>query len=212
MNCLKTSIFTCNPTKSKLIFIYTERLEEKSSYLNLFQNDLEVLNEKKKFEEIEKKKIKSLSGASEVINNLYKKVDAEAANFLDILSLKINYFNSISEHVKQANPNFLEHLKQRFSVFFSLLEKKTAKVLVVYRHVFKEMNIKNLICNMVYYNLFLRKIQAYFKSDVSKYIVKYMHDIIIDNLKFNNLQAIRKIGILLSGDNWKRVALQDDHQ
>jgi len=84
--------------------------------------------------------------------------------------------------------------------------------LVVYKHVFKEMNIKNLICNMIYYNLFLRKTQDYYKADNSKYIYKQMHEIILENMKFNNLQAIRKIGILLSGDNWKRVALQDDHE
>jgi hypothetical protein len=65
---------------------------------------------------------------------------------------------------------------------------------------------------MIYYNLFLRKIQDYFKTEDSKYIYKQMHEIILENLKFNNLQAIRKIGILLAGDNWKRVALQDDHE
>ena len=115
---------------------------------------MENLKEKKKFEEIEKKKMQSLSGANEVINNLYKKAETEASNFLDILSLKINYFNSIREFLKAGNPNFLEYIKKRFLVFFGLLEKKTAKVLVVYRHVFKEMNIKNLISNMIYYNLF----------------------------------------------------------
>lgn len=198
--------------KSKLSFINKGRLQENSNYLTLFNMDLQKLKEKKKFEEIEKKKIQSLSGASEVVNNLYNKAENEADNFLDILSIKINYFNSISEYIKDANPKFIEHIKQRFLIFFSLMEKKTAKILVVYKHVFKEMNIKNLICNMVYYNLFLKKIQVYFKTDISKYINKQMHDIILENLKFNNLQTIRKMGILLAGDNWKRVALQDDHE
>jgi len=131
---------------------------------------------------------------------------------MDILSLKINYFNNISKYLINSNPIFIEHLKKRFMVFYSLIEKKTSKVLVVYKHILKEMNIKNLICNMIYYNLFLMKIQIYFKIDISKYLYKQMNETILENLKFYNMQSIRKIGILLSGDNWKRVALQDDHE
>ncbi len=155
--------------------------------------------------------MQSLSGFNEIIN-IFKAENQKKIIFLDILSLNINYFNNINNYIKDSNPKFIDNINQRLLIFFSLIEKKTAKILVVYKHVFKEMNIKNLICNMIYYNLFLMKIQSYFKIDISKYIYKTMNEIILENLKFYILQSIRKIGILLSGDNWKRIALQDDHE
>ncbi len=155
--------------------------------------------------------MQSLSGFNEIIN-IFKAENQKKIIFLDILSLNINYFNNINNYIKDSNPKFIDNINQRLLIFFSLIEKKTAKILVVYKHVFKEMNIKNLICNMSYYNLFLMKIQSYFKIDISKYIYKTMNEIILENLKFYILQSIRKIGILLSGDNWKRIALQDDHE
>lgn len=126
--------------------------------------------------------------------------------------MKINYLNKIQEFIKQSNPNFLEKISEKNNFLFNLIEKKAAKILVVYKNNFKEMNIKNLIINMINFNLFLLKIQNIFKKDISKYILKNMNDIIYSNMRHNNFQNLRKIGILLSGDNWKRIALQDDHE
>lgn len=132
--------------------------------------------------------------------------------FLDILTLKINYFKNIDKYIENSNRRFLNEIEQKNTEYFNLIEKKASKILVVYKYIFKEMNIKNLICNMIYYNLFLEKSKDFFKVQYSKYILINMNEIILENLKYNNIQSIRKIGVLLSGDNWKRVALQDDHE
>ncbi len=118
----------------------------------------------------------------------------------------------IEDYIKQSNPNFLEKINEKNNFFYTLIEKKAAKLIIVYENNFKEMNLKNLIINMINFNLFLSKIQNIFNIDISKYILKNMNDIINSNMRYNNFQNLRKIGILLSGDNWKRIALQDDHE
>jgi len=147
-----------------------------------------------------------------MIYNIYYKRNIENSFFLDILSLKINYCININNYIQDANPKFLEFYTKSSKNFFTLMEKKNAKVINVYRNIFKEMSTKNLICSMVYYNLFLKRLQIYFRINSSDFIFKYMNEIIMENIKFSNLQLIRKIGVLLSGDNWKRVALQDNHE
>lgn len=182
---------------------------ENSNYLNIIKQEIEKLKEQKTLDEIKIKKDKALNSSNDIINLFKQYFDKD---FLDINSLKINYFNNINKYIDEANPKFFEAVKSKPNIYFNLIEKKTAKILVVYRHVFKEMNIKNLICNMIYFNLFLEKIKINFNVDISNQIQRYMNENIIENIKSTNIQAIRKIGILLSGDNWKRVALQDDHE
>ena len=126
--------------------------------------------------------------------------------------MKINYLNKIEAFIKKSNPDFLEKIYEKNNFFYNLIEKKAAKLIIVYENNFKEMNLKNLIINAINFNLFLSKIQNIFNIDLSKYILKNMNDIIISNMRYNNFQNLRKIGILLSGDNWKRIALQDDHE
>ena len=118
----------------------------------------------------------------------------------------------IEEFIKQSNPDFIEKILEKNNYLYNLIEKKAAKIITVYQNNFKEMNIKNLIINMINFNLFLLKIQNIFKKDISKYLIKNMNDVIYSNIRNNNFQNLRKIGILLSGDNWKRIALQDDHE
>ena len=74
------------------------------------------------------------------------------------------------------------------------------------------MNIKNLLLNIIYFNLFFAKVESLFEFQTSNLLRKKLNDIIKLNMKQNNFENLRKIGILLGGDNWKRIALQDDHE
>ena len=55
-------------------------------------------------------------------------------------------------------------------------------------------------------------LKYYFSVNYSKFLEMQTKNLILENIKFKNLHNIKKIGILLGGDNWKRVALQDDHE
>jgi hypothetical protein len=76
----------------------------------------------------------------------------------------------------------------------------------------KELNIKNLMYLVLYTCLFSEISKIYFLTDYSKYFDLQIKNLVLENLKFNIITSIKKIGILLGGDNWKRVALQDDHE
>lgn len=182
---------------------------ENSSINNIFQVELDKLIEEKKFYEIEKKKQKNLSNNIDIINNFKHLENSDLTHFIN---LKINYLNKIENFIKDSNPNFLKEISQKKNFFYNLMEKKAAKIITVYKNNFKEMNIKNLIINMINFNLFLLYLQNNFKIDISKFIIKNMNEVIYSNMRHQNFQNLRKIGILLSGDNWKRIALQDDHE
>ncbi len=76
----------------------------------------------------------------------------------------------------------------------------------------EEMNAKNIIYIAANNCLFSEMIKYNFELHYSKYLDMQMKGLILDNIKSRNLHNIKKVGILLGGDNWKRVALQEDHE
>ncbi len=103
-------------------------------------------------------------------------------------------------------------LKAKKSIFYEIIEKKYSKIMTLFNNVIREFNLRNIV-NLVAYNcLFSEYIKANFVMEYSKYLNLQTKNLVLNNLKFQIIQSIKKVGILLGGDNWKRIALQDDHE
>ncbi len=128
------------------------------------------------------------------------------------LSLSRLNINVVSSEEFQANKKFLDILNTKRSVFYEMIEKKISKILTIFNYVIREFNLRNLV-NLVTYNcLFSEYIKINFNIEYSKYLNLQTKNLVLNNLKFQIIQSIKKVGILLGGDNWKRIALQDDHE
>lgn len=46
--------------------------------------------------------------------------------------------------------------------------------------------------------------------DTTKMLPLAMKNLILDQIKFENVTNIKKVGILLSGDIWEKTELEDD--
>ena len=76
----------------------------------------------------------------------------------------------------------------------------------------KDLNRKNMIYVLVYCCLFNEVMKSYFNMEYPGYVEVEAKILFMEYIKYQNTQSIKKVGILLGGDNWKRVALQDDHE
>ena len=112
----------------------------------------------------------------------------------------------------EANKSMISLLNSKKSVFYEIIEKKYSKILKLFNYLIMEANMRNMISIVVYNCLFGEVIKSNFNFDYSKYLNLQTKNIVIYNLKYHIIQSIKKIGILLGGDNWKRIALQDDHK
>ena len=81
-------------------------------------------------------------------------------NRRDDRKLESNFENNfkIFDDQKNFGENlFIDYLiegLEKNNFFYNLIEKKAAKLIIVYQNNFKEMNLKNLIINMINFNLF----------------------------------------------------------
>jgi hypothetical protein len=93
--------------------------------------------------------------------------------------------------------------------FYEIIEKKFSKTISKFTNQIREYNTKNLIYITLYNCLFLELIKFHFNVDYSKFLILASKNLVLESIKFKTLQNIKKIGILLGGDNWKRAALQN---
>jgi hypothetical protein len=120
--------------------------------------------------------------------------------------------SDVSSEEYEANKRLLDLLNSKRTIFYEILEKKFSKILTIFNNTIREFNLRNIV-NLVAYNcLFSEFIKANFSLEYSKYLNLQTKNIVLNNLKFQIIQSIKKVGILLGGDNWKRIALQDDHE
>jgi hypothetical protein len=106
----------------------------------------------------------------------------------------------------------LDYFSNKKTIFYETLEKKYTKVMKIFSPLIKGINIKNMATIAVYNCLFLEFIKFNFNLDYSKYLSLQTKNLALDNLKYQVVGSIKKIGFILNGDNWKRVALHDDHE
>lgn len=97
-------------------------------------------------------------------------------------------------------------------MFYEIIDKKVSKLIQRFKQNLKEMNKKNMIYVLIYCSLFVEVIKKYFNVEMTGYLEVESKSLFLDYLKYQNMQNIKKVGILLGGDNWKRVALNDDHE
>ena len=76
----------------------------------------------------------------------------------------------------------------------------------------KELSKKNMVHVLIFCYLFNEVMKSFFNVEYPGYVEVEAKLLFLDYLKYQNMQSIKKVGILLGGDNWKRVALQDDHE
>ncbi len=105
-----------------------------------------------------------------------------------------------------------ELLESKRSLFYERIDKKFSKLIQHFKNNLKEMNKKNMIYILIYSSLFVEVMKSYFKVEMTGYLEVESKSLFLDYLKYQNMQNIKKVGILLGGDNWKRVALNDDHE
>lgn len=151
-------------------------------------------------------------------------------NTLPILLKKLliiaeNYNNYMENpNIKQDNCNKKGNkvkilLYEKREQFLDIFEKKISKILqFLYNNIpsinnnnFSNKN--NFLLFLTYINLFSESLKFYFCAENSKnYLETFLVSIVNTQIKSNIKVHIRKTGIMLSGDNWKRVALQDSNE
>lgn len=104
-------------------------------------------------------------------------------------------------------------LNEKKNFFYEKLEKTISKILIHLNFTIREFNVKrNIILIVMYLSLFSELIKSYFNVEYSKFLHIQTKNMVMEHSKYQNIRNIKKIGILLSGDSLKRVALQDDHE
>jgi hypothetical protein len=153
------------------------------------------------------------------INQLVKNLSKVSSCFEYYYSYHLRYLNihkarlsDVPTPVLEANKRFLEIFSNKKTVFYETLEKKYTKVMKVFHNFIKGLNIRNMTNIAVYNCLFLEYCKFNFNLDYSKYLSLQTKNLVLDNLKYQVIGSIKKVGFILGGDNWKRVALQDDHE
>lgn len=111
--------------------------------------------------------------------------------------------------LSNGNSQLNSKIISKNNTFYEKLEKKYSKVLQCFNNLIRELNYKNMMYLVIYNCLFSELIKFYFKVDYSKYLAMQSKTQVLESIKFKNIQNIKKVGILLGGDNWKRAALQD---
>jgi hypothetical protein len=112
----------------------------------------------------------------------------------------------------EANKKFIDILSARKAVFYETIEKKYTKILRIFSNFVKGINIRNMAYIAGYNCLFLEHNKINFNLDYSKYLSLQTKNLVLDNLKYQVIGSVKKIGYILGGDNWKRIALQDEHE
>lgn len=133
-------------------------------------------------------------------------------NYMEKPNLKEDNSNKKGNKVKKL-------LYEKREIFLDIFEKKISKILqFLYNNIpsinnnnFSNKN--NFLLFLTYINLFSESLKFYFCVENSKnYLEKFLVSIVNTQIKTNIKLHIRKTGIMLSGDNWKRVALQDSNE
>ena len=160
--------------------------------------------------------------------NIFKSVTLNENQLINIVPVYLKKLLIVAENYhnymeKPNSSNDSNHkvrvlLYEKRELFFDIFEKKVSKILsYLYNNI---PNINNNFSNknnfllfLTYINLFSECLKFLFCIEHSK---NYMDNFIISLVK-TQIQTtvklhIRKTGIMLSGDNWKRIALQDTNE
>ena len=128
-------------------------------------------------------------------------------------------YNSYMNNNNNNNDSEIKKvLYEKREEFFTLFEKKISKVILILFN-----DIPNIINNsftnkkwlymlLCLINIFSDCLRKEFDSGESVYIKKLLEEIIKIQSDSIIKIHIRKTGILLGGDNWKRLALQDNNE
>lgn len=106
----------------------------------------------------------------------------------------------------------LNQLKYKKNIFYEKIDSKLSKMLSMFSYIIKELNTRNIIYIFIYCSLFAETAKFYFATDKIKYLPAVCKNLLLQNIEHFNIQSIKKVGILMGGDNWKRVPLQEDHE
>ena len=117
-----------------------------------------------------------------------------------------------SKYIVYLTRQIFEILEKKRNLFHEKMEKKVLKILQNFKNNLKEFNKKNMVCLLIYCSLFVEVMKSYFRVEFTGYLEIEARSFFMDYIKYQNMQNIKKVGILLGGDNWKRIALQDDHE
>jgi len=117
-----------------------------------------------------------------------------------------------SKYIVYLTRQIIEILEKKRSLFHEKMEKKVLKILQNFKNNLKEFNKKNMVCLLIYCSLLIEVMKSYFRVEFTGYLEIEARSLFMDYIKYQNMQNIKKVGILLGGDNWKRIALQDDHE
>lgn len=206
--------FMLNPNNSKEKYIEIIETIYKKTIFNVIKGTLSSFTEDSRsslnqelhrIRDIAKLKFdenKLIAGFNQLLKNL-SKIGQCYKHLTDQSKSKIK---------NQKQNEIVTHIISKSNEFYEKMEKKYSKVLAHFASVISEMNAKNIMYLVVYNCLFLELIKYYFNTDYSKYLHLQTKNLVLDGIKIKNLHNIKKVGILLGGDIWKRVALQEDHE
>ena len=136
----------------------------------------------------------------------------------EVYNSYMNNNNDDNNNNQNNNSDIKKLLYEKREEFFTIFEKKISKVILILFN-----NIPNIINNsftnkkwfymlLCLINIFSDCLRKEFDTSKSVHIKKLLEEII--KIQSNSIIKIhiRKTGILLGGDNWKRLALQDNNE
>ena len=149
-------------------------------------------------------------------NQFFNCIPTLLKSLLPLAEVYNSYMNNNNDNNNKSDVKKL--LYEKREEFFTIFEKKISKVIFI---LFNDIpNIMNnsftnkkwlymLLCLI---NIFSDCLRKEFDSGESVYIKKVLEEIIKIQTDSIIKIDIRKTGILLGGDNWKRLALQDNNE
>lgn len=113
---------------------------------------------------------------------------------------------------KAVNKKIVSQLLYKKAVFYEKIERKLSKLIASFGYLTKGLTTRNLVFLCIYLSLFSEIAKFYFEVEYAKHLPLVGKNMVLENITFNNIQSIKKVGILMGGDNWKRAPLQDGHE
>ena len=162
------------------------------------------------------KKFKYFKNYSMRENQFFNCIPTLLKSLLPLAEVYNSYMNNNNNNNNDSE--IKKVLYEKREEFFTLFEKKISKVILILFN-----DIPNIINNsftnkkwlymlLCLINIFSDCLRKEFDSGESVYIKKLLEEIIKIQSDSIIKIHIRKTGILLGGDNWKRLALQDNNE
>ena len=226
------SIFYEKKTNINDIFnlFKTLKIEDNKNPLEEFLNNIKIILRDTIFKICKEKIIPfTKENISNIDNNdinenkfsFFQKFTIKENNLFNCIPLILKSIFPISEIYKfymSENNEIKNFFYEKREIIFSIIEKKISKIIFILFNDIPNIknnsfsNKKNFYMLLSIINIFLESLKKELEIKESYHLNKLLQSLINLQLKAILKIHIRKIGILLEGDNWKRLALQDNNE